>query len=538
MASADLREELDCSICLTTYTDPVMLRCGHNFCRVCIDRVLDTQDGSGGYSCPECREEFGERPALIRNWALRNVTQYVLSTEPPEEKVPVIYCTYCIHSPVPAVKSCLHCEASLCDDHLKVHSKRPEHVLSDPSTSLENRKSPVHKKKQEPYCTKDAACNCVTCKLDGEHGGHQTELSEEASMKKKQQLRKVLDNLASRKEMNASMIQAMVKHMTDVHERAEVVNQNISELFEGIRSQVNDLEKRVLMDTSRQVEQVTLSVLDITQQLETENEDLSKTMLSIEEKQDINGPLQGKHRSYVSKMPSSTRNDVLMVGDLNTLPIATMLHAAMTGIIQEIDSKGFKMQDISDVFFDVHTAGKDVEVTDFRMVSWLGVGKNRPHNPKTFQSCQVLSKNSYRSGKHYFQVESGGGGDWCVGLSYASIERKGERCVIGYNDKSWGLRLWNGHYSVIHDSKVIQLPVKPSSEKLGLYLDYEAGQLSFYELCDPVTHLYTFVANFVKPLHILCWVMGSSLKFSIGMKLKMLYLRKVLPEVTVEIPDD
>uniref|UniRef100_A0A1B8XZV6 Uncharacterized protein n=1 Tax=Xenopus tropicalis TaxID=8364 RepID=A0A1B8XZV6_XENTR len=60
MAAADLRDELSCSICLSVYTDPVSLPCSHNFCRGCIGGVLGTQEGSGAYSCPECRAEETE----------------------------------------------------------------------------------------------------------------------------------------------------------------------------------------------------------------------------------------------------------------------------------------------------------------------------------------------------------------------------------------------------------------------------------------------------------------------------------------------
>ncbi|CAI9620419.1 unnamed protein product, partial [Staurois parvus] len=150
MASSDLRKELECSVCLNIYTDPVTLRCGHNFCRDCIGRVLDTQEGSGGYSCPECREEFQDRPALRRNITLRNIVENFQSTHPEQEESGV-FCTYCIHTPVPAVKSCLMCEASLCDNHLRVHSKSPEHVLCDPTTSLKDRKCSIHKKLLEYY---------------------------------------------------------------------------------------------------------------------------------------------------------------------------------------------------------------------------------------------------------------------------------------------------------------------------------------------------------------------------------------------------
>ncbi|PIO22762.1 hypothetical protein AB205_0211360 [Aquarana catesbeiana] len=135
---------------LDIYTDPVMLECGHNFCRVCIDRVLDTQGGSGGYSCPDCREKFQDRSALQWNITLRNIVENFLSAQPDQEESEV-FCTYCVDYSVPAVRSCLHCEVSLCDKHLRVHKKSPEHVLCDPTLSMESRKCSVHKKILEYY---------------------------------------------------------------------------------------------------------------------------------------------------------------------------------------------------------------------------------------------------------------------------------------------------------------------------------------------------------------------------------------------------
>ncbi|XP_075071526.1 E3 ubiquitin-protein ligase TRIM8-like [Mixophyes fleayi] len=198
MASADLRDELNCSICLSIYTDPVTLRCGHNFCRVCIDCVLDTQEWSGVYSCPDCRAESQERPALQKNITLCNIAERFLSTEPEQEETG-ISCTYCIHSPVPAVKSCLMCEASLCVNHLRVHSKAAEHVITEPNNSLRTRKCSIHMKILEYYCTEDAACICVTCCLAGEHVGHKVEQLHEASKKKKEILRNILEKLLSKR---------------------------------------------------------------------------------------------------------------------------------------------------------------------------------------------------------------------------------------------------------------------------------------------------------------------------------------------------
>ncbi|XP_069823409.1 E3 ubiquitin/ISG15 ligase TRIM25-like isoform X2 [Dendropsophus ebraccatus] len=290
MASAALRDQLDCSICLITYTDPVMLRCGHNFCRVCIGRVLDTQDGSGVYSCPECREEYQERPALMRCVALCNLMENILLT-PPTPTETGICCTYCVDSAVPAVRSCLHCEASLCDKHLRAHSKSPEHVLSEPSTSLEKRKCSVHKKMLEYYCTEDAACICVSCSLAGEHRGHRVEILDEASEKKKKKLRNVLQKLMTKREKTEERVQSVEERRRKAQEKAAGEAERVTALFTDIRRRLDDLEKRILSEISRQEKEESLSLSVLIQQLEIKKDELSRKMRHIEELCNMADPL-------------------------------------------------------------------------------------------------------------------------------------------------------------------------------------------------------------------------------------------------------
>ncbi|XP_069809728.1 uncharacterized protein [Dendropsophus ebraccatus] len=291
MASADLRDELLCSICLNIYTDPVTLRCGHNFCRDCIDQVLNMQDGSGVYSCPDCREEFQDRPVLMRNITLCNVVENFLSTQPHQEEITGICCTYCILSPVPAVRSCLLCEASLCDNHLRVHSKSPEHVLTDPSTSLENKKCSIHKEPLKYYCTKEAICICVSCSLAGEHQGHRVEMLDEASEKKKKKLKYVLQKLITRKEKTEERVRSVEEHWRKAQEKAAGEIVRVSDLFIDIRRRLDDLEKRVLSEISRQEEQLSLSLSDVIQKLEMEKDELSRKMKHIEELCNMTDPL-------------------------------------------------------------------------------------------------------------------------------------------------------------------------------------------------------------------------------------------------------
>ncbi|XP_075199886.1 uncharacterized protein LOC142302672 [Anomaloglossus baeobatrachus] len=291
MASADVRDELLCSICLSTYTDPVTLRCGHSFCRVCIDQVLNTQDGSRVYSCPECREKFKKRPALKRNIALRNVAERFLCTQPHQETTG-IRCTYCVDFPVSAVKSCLLCEVSVCKKHLTVHTETAtDHVLTEPSTSLKNKKCSIHRKILEYYCTEDAACICATCSLAGEHRGHRVEILDKASVKKKKKLRIVLLKLITTRGKTEERVRRLEDHRRKAQENASGEAERVTALFIDIRRRVDDLEKKVLSEISRQEEQVSLSLSDDIQKLEIKKDELSRKMRHIEELCNMTDPL-------------------------------------------------------------------------------------------------------------------------------------------------------------------------------------------------------------------------------------------------------
>ena len=52
-----LEDQLNCSICLDTYTDPKLLQCFHVYCRQCLVPLVDRdQQGQLGLTCPICRQ--------------------------------------------------------------------------------------------------------------------------------------------------------------------------------------------------------------------------------------------------------------------------------------------------------------------------------------------------------------------------------------------------------------------------------------------------------------------------------------------------
>ncbi|KAM4036411.1 E3 ubiquitin/ISG15 ligase TRIM25-like [Anomaloglossus baeobatrachus] len=574
MASTGLKKEPQCSICLTLYTDSVTLRCGHNFCRDCIDRVLDTEGGSGVYTCPECREEFHERPTLTRNITLRNEVKF-WSTQS-HQKITGICCTYCIDSPVPAVRSCLLCEASLCDNHLRVHSKGPEHVLTDPSTSLENWKCSVHKKILQYYCTEDFACVCVSCYLIGEHQGHKMEPLNEASEKKKVKLRNILQNLVIKREEAKKRFQSLEERRKKAKNKSCRKAERVTALFIDIRRRLDDLEKKILSEISRREEQVSLS--DLIQKLEIKKDELSRKMRNIKELCNMTDPLTVLQEPDTSDLsdPEEDGGDEDTGGqdgggedtgghdggdedteghdggdedtgghdegdedtgghdggDWDAELISHITHT-LSAMIRDINVT-FYVRDPADILLDVNTAANNLLISnDLKTATWIWNAKNYLETAERFQDyAQVMSRRGFTSGRHYWDVEISRSRWWKVGMCYPSIDRRGLQSYIGDNNKSWGLvggLGYNNQCSVKHDSELILLPHPICSNRFRICLNYEAGQLSLYELCDPIRHLHTFTATFSEPLHAVLYVYDGCIKISEETSVRNLHHRRHLP---------
>ncbi|XP_073485089.1 E3 ubiquitin/ISG15 ligase TRIM25-like [Aquarana catesbeiana] len=508
MASSDLRAELNCPVCLNIYMIPITLSCGHNFCRICIDRALDTQEGSGGYSCPQCRRKFRERPPLERNIALHNIAQHFLSAPPPDPETG-ISCTYCIQASVPAVKSCLHCKASLCDDHLRVHTRSPEHILCDPTTTPENRICSVHKIILEYYCTEDSAFICVSCITFGEHQGHQVETLEVAFIKKKEKLMSLLEKLITKRQNTEETVSSLQEHKGRVQGKADGITQRFDFLFKRhLAMLLETLEKEVLSYLCKQKEQVFSLVNDLIQQYEMKMEELSRKIDHLKRLCAMTDPLTLLQEPNSGDLCDTEdgdecreRHDKLLLdgGDL-----AGVSHIFSTGLSYTITSiiLGIYIQEVLDLLLDEDTAHNGVCILyDKKTAARSGTHHNRPDIEGRFMKYyQVLGTRSFSSGRQYWEVDVHGSSKWRIGVCYASIARDGDNSLIGSNDVSWSLYRRGEDYMAIHDMDETKLPDNILGNHVRVYLDYEAGQISFY-MCYPNRHLHTFTATFTEPLY-------------------------------------
>ncbi|XP_018416418.1 PREDICTED: tripartite motif-containing protein 14-like [Nanorana parkeri] len=416
------------------------------------------------------------------------------------------------------------CEASLCDDHLRVHSKSPEHILTEPTTSMESRKCSVHKKILEYYCLADSACICVSCRLDGEHQGHTAELLHEASEKKKQKLKNVLQKLITEREETEKRVRSLQERRRKVQERAAGVTTKVTSLFEDTRRQAEDLQKKVHNMISRQEERLSLPVSDLIQKLEIKKAELSRKMDHIEEMCNMTDPLTVLQESDTGDLCDTEEGDdedrerhdkLLHDGrNLDVAEISHTLHSGLSNMIKGVNA--FLHVQAADILLDVNTAHHKLHLSgDMKTASWSNTKQNHPETSGKFQTYyQVLGMRSFFSGRHYWELDVSESTNWAVGMSYAGIDKRGRQSAIGYNRKSWSLSRYENECSVIHNEEKVPLADNISSDKVRIYLDYKAGQLFFYDMCEPIRHLHTFTTTFTEPLHAALCVSDGSIKIS------------------------
>ncbi|KAI4886151.1 hypothetical protein NFI96_012155 [Prochilodus magdalenae] len=185
---------------------------------------------------------------------------------------------------------------------------------------------------------------------------------------------------------------------------------------------------------------------------------------------------------------------------------------------------------------DPDTAHTDLSVcNDNRTVKWVKEKTPSPDHPERFDTwCQVLSREGL-SGRCYWEVEWNEGGVH-IGLAYKGISRKGRgnECWFGQNDTSWSLDCARKNYTARHrGSKTIISAADRCSYRIGVYLDWPAGRLSFYNVSSDtqkqrLSHLHTFLATFTEPLYTGFMVIDSTVTlcttYSHNIKPTSLYL--------------
>ncbi|XP_037757391.1 tripartite motif-containing protein 72-like isoform X2 [Chelonia mydas] len=158
-----------------------------------------------------------------------------------------------------------------------------------------------------------------------------------------------------------------------------------------------------------------------------------------------------------------------------------------------------------DLTLDPDTAHPELEISaDGKEVKCGSCKKNVSCSPRQFDTANcVVARQSFSSGRHYWEVFVGQKPRWNLGIVSERAERRGrliqktsgcgEVCaegywLIGYNKEKAGKPYW------AFDTNQMPFDCSPHPETIGVYLDYMAGEVTFYNPDDPdnLIPLYSF----------------------------------------------
>ncbi|XP_038123134.1 tripartite motif-containing protein 16-like [Cyprinodon tularosa] len=186
--------DLSCLICSDLLKDLVNIPCGHSYCKTCIKDHWDGESLRRIFSCPQCRKE-----SILRSVLEKSVMSAALGGDLKESELQAraagpedVACDICcIRRKMKAIKSCLVCLLSFCEDHLQPHHDVPglkQHKLGDPSKKLQEIMFSRHNEAGRMFCSADQQCICHVCTID-KHKDHEKISPAAAERFKKQEER-------------------------------------------------------------------------------------------------------------------------------------------------------------------------------------------------------------------------------------------------------------------------------------------------------------------------------------------------------------
>ncbi|XP_051988917.1 tripartite motif-containing protein 16-like [Xyrauchen texanus] len=539
MAGARISVDEDqfcCSVCLDLLKDPVTIPCGHSYCRSCITSCWDQDDLRRVYRCPQCRKTFFPRPDLGKNVMLAKIVVKVKQKRiqaprpaPRQPRSRDVECDICTGRKQKAVKSCLVCQNSYCQNHLEQHEhffKSKRHSLIEATGRLQQMICPLHEKMLEIYCQTDQKCICVLCMVD-EHKNHNTVSAAAARTEKQRDLEEMQREMQQRilqKEKDVQeMREAVVFHKQSAQKAVEDCELIFTELISSIdrsRSEVTQLirdqEKAAvsraeehLKQLEKEIDDLRRRVAEMQQLLHTDDHIyVLQSFQSLSLSGSTDNIIVTPHLSYddVGKSVSQFRIKLQNFCREESKRISARVSYIEIIPTPEYNTREEFLRYFRLITLDPDTVNHYLQLSEGnKRVTFTETPLWYPDHPDRFdQRAQVLCSESV-DGRYYFEVDWSGSEGFGVDIAvtYKSIRRKGEgnECVVGCNDQSWRLTCSPSSYSFAHNNIETKLHVVHSSSRIGVYVNHSAGVLSFYSVSDTMNLIHRVHTTFTQPLH-------------------------------------
>ena len=277
----NLNEEVSCSVCMSTFTDPKILPCFHTFCLHCLNELQRTSGKHGEITCPECRRKFqvpgsGYPKDLPVNFRMNSLLD-VMAIQ--KCNVSGVKCGNCEKTSAQSFY-CFQCCAFWCEDcsaaHNLIKANKTHRVLAIrdfQDEDIENvlkravycQKKYHEKEELKFFCKQCEVSICNTCVVTF-HEGHDKVLLQDAANERKLSLESAIEsqkekvlqkrNLISRLQNEYIQIQGQVTNMTKnaqsfVDSLIKVVEEKKMAILKNVEDKANESFERLALQQSQ-----------------------------------------------------------------------------------------------------------------------------------------------------------------------------------------------------------------------------------------------------------------------------------------------
>ncbi|XP_032066241.1 E3 ubiquitin-protein ligase TRIM11-like [Thamnophis elegans] len=444
----DFLEELNCSICLDFFQDPVLIpNCGHNFCRDCLTRSWGASESEA--SCPQCRQTFA-LCSLLPNRQLARVAE----------------------------------EARRCGAH-------PDKEGGS--------FCPKHREPLKLFCKDHQTLICVVCDRSKEHKGHSVIPAEEAFQEYQMKVGNCLKAQKEQKEKIATYKRDTEKKLQEMLDLIKKERENVVAEFRELRLWLEGQEKLLLTrmeETEKEImarkekglarpmeELCSLDHLiqEIEEKLQQPASKLLQEMLCLFIFQDIGGIL----KKYQAKETYENPQDLLLepkwtIWDYSDFTV--LLKSAMKKLRDTLES-GLQLQEANvtldpgtanDGCFDVSKDQKSV-----RRIRPVGEIYSAVSN---FFGCQTFS-----TGRHFWEVIVGDETGWAIGVTKKTLNLTN----VDEQSRWWKFGKFEWGYWASSKLEYFDWYLDEEPKRIRVSLNCEGGQVSFFDARNAAL-LHTF----------------------------------------------
>ncbi|XP_012871111.1 PREDICTED: E3 ubiquitin-protein ligase TRIM11 isoform X2 [Dipodomys ordii] len=458
-----LQEEATCSICLDYFTDPVMTSCGHNFCRECIRMTWEKAKGKKGK-----RRQKGSFPC-------------------PE-----------------------------CREMSPQRNLRPNRLLTKVAEmarqhpGLQRRDlCPAHQEPLKLFCLEEQTPICVVCREAREHQSHRALPVDEAVQEYKGRLERSVEHLRRQME-DALLFQAQAEETCALWQKmVESQRQNVLDEFQRLRRLLVEEEQKLLQKLEEEELEVLPRLREGAARLGQQSSQLATLIAELEGRCQL--PALGLLQDIKEAL---RRAQDVKLQPPEVVPMELRTVCRVPGLVETLQR--FHV----DVTLDPDTANPELVLCEDRRSVQRGEQRQAlPDSPERFDpSPCVLGQERFTSGRHYWEVEVGDRSSWALGVCRENVNRK-EKGELSAACGFWILVFLGSYYT---STEPAFSPLREPPRRVGIFLDYEAGHLSFYSVTDgsllfifpetpfsgPLRPLFSPLSSSTTPMTI-CWLKGG-----------------------------